>query len=156
MFFIFNELISLIVVLSADAIFIFLLNQHNDPILTNYYNTGQHKTLLKTTTFFIGTDVFQYATNTYAYLVNKHFIPMIIGVFRIICGIYITVNIDAALGQNASYDEVFFYFELLCTILAAIFCIQAYIFFFINYKSEIKKVSKKVVKEKKIDEFMNM
>ncbi|CAL6045586.1 Hypothetical_protein [Hexamita inflata] len=154
-FLIYNEIISSILILNADSIFIFFYNQHNDPILTNYYNSGQQKTLLKTTTFLIGTDVFQYATNTYAYLTNKHFIPMIIGALRIIGGVYLTVSIDSSLGQNASYDQVFFFFELLCTILAIIFCVQAYISFFIDYKG-IKTTEKKVTKDKKADEFMNM
>ncbi|CAL6050682.1 Hypothetical_protein [Hexamita inflata] len=154
-FLIYNEIISSILILNADSIFIFFFNQHNDPILTDYYNSEQHKTLLKTTTFLIGTDVFQYATNTYAYLTNKHSIPMIIGALRIIGGVYLTVSIDSSLGQNASYDQVFFYFELLCTILAIIFCVQAYISFFIDYKG-VKTTEKKVTKEKKADEFMNM
>ncbi|CAL5974532.1 Hypothetical_protein [Hexamita inflata] len=151
---IYNEIMSAVFVLDSNSVFILFFNQLNDPILKNYYESGEYKTLLKSTVFFIGTDVLQYATNTYAYLTNYHFIPLIIGLLRIICGVFLTAGMDSQLGQNASYDEVFFYFELMCTILAVIFCIQAYISMLINYKSETSEKKNKKAKEKIVDDFI--
>ncbi|CAL6029408.1 Hypothetical_protein [Hexamita inflata] len=90
---------------------------------------------------------------------KKHFegpplyIPFVIGVLRIVGGVYFVINIDSALGQNASYGDVFFYFELLCTVLAVVFCAQAFISMFADYKS-VKIEAVKEKKERKTDEFM--
>ncbi|CAL6045624.1 Hypothetical_protein [Hexamita inflata] len=151
--FILNEAVCAALVLNADCIFIFFVNKVNNQILTDYYLSGNHTQILKQTAFLFGSEVYQTALNTFAYISGRHYIPFVIGVLRIVGGVYFVINIDSALGQNASYGDVFFYFELLCTVLAVVFCVQAFISMFADYKS-VKIEAVKEKKERKTDEFM--
>ncbi|CAL5987565.1 Hypothetical_protein [Hexamita inflata] len=155
---VFLELLALVLVMKSEIIFTLMINKDADSILLNYFTNGQYKTLLKRTAFLFGTDVYQHATNTFAYITGRHYIPMLIGILRIVGGVYFIINVDNALGQNASYTDVFFYFELLCTVLAVIFCTQSFISMFADYKNGNKKNAdkneKQKEKDKKAEEFM--
>ncbi|CAL6115402.1 Hypothetical_protein [Hexamita inflata] len=151
--FIINEILCALLYMFIDSIFVLFVNKDNDPIIKAYYDAGLHKQLFGKTMFLIGTEVYQNAVITYAYISNKHFIPFIIGTFKIISGVYFIINIDSSLGQNASYKDAIYYFELLSTVVSFIFCTYAFITLYTDFK-ESKAAVKIVAKEVKRDDFM--
>ncbi|CAL6029441.1 Hypothetical_protein [Hexamita inflata] len=150
--FCYNELISLVVVLEPNAIFMLVMSKL-DPIILNYKTQNYHKELLKHTMFLLGTEVLQHVSTSFAYLSKKHYVLFVMGSLRMIGGIYMTVQMSNALGQNADYTDVYFFFELLCLIIAAAFMLQAFASMFLELKNGPKEVEKKKT-EVKHDEFM--
>ncbi|CAL6050648.1 Hypothetical_protein [Hexamita inflata] len=151
--FVIDEITCTALVLKPNIIHIFFFNYRTDSILQKYYESSSSKRILTKTAFLFGTEVYQTSSNIYALMTNKHFIPLVMGIMRIIGGIYLVINIDSALGLNAQYEEVFYYFELMCTIMAIIFTLQAYISIFLNYKDS-KTITEKQKADIKQDEFM--
>ncbi|CAL6029463.1 Hypothetical_protein [Hexamita inflata] len=151
--FIINEVTCTILAINPNVILILFFNRRNNYIFQKYFDSANSNRILNKTSFLFGTEVYQTSSVVFAQISKKHFIPFLMGVMRIIGGIYFVINIDSALGQNASYEEVFFYFELLCSIMAFIFTLQAYISIFLNYKDSKTTFSKQKA-EIRQDEFM--
>ncbi|CAL6097746.1 Hypothetical_protein [Hexamita inflata] len=148
-----NELICAVLVLKSEAIFILFFNKNNDQVILNYFKYAKYQKILTKTAFLFGTEVYQRASITYAFITNQHYIPAVIGIMRIIGGIYFVISVDSALGQNASYDEVFFYFEILCVVVAAIFALQAFISIYLNYQNAKSNIQVSKI-DKQQDDFM--
>ncbi|CAL6029477.1 Conserved_hypothetical protein [Hexamita inflata] len=147
---IFNEIINAILIFNPNVIF-YLFFGSNNSIISNYKSHQGYIAILSKTALLFGTEVYQTVQITYSHITKKHYVPLIIGLIRITGGVYFVMNLDSCLGQSARYDDVFFYFELLSTIIAAIFTVYMHISMYTEYKMEVKAKIKKI---KAKDDFM--
>ncbi|CAL5983877.1 Conserved_hypothetical protein [Hexamita inflata] len=147
------ELIAIILKISPDKIVELIIPKSNDT-LKEYFQDTCYIDILGYALIY-ATESAQLAIYSFAIVTTRYYLMGVIGLLRIIIGVFLVVKLESYLGQNADYTQVFFYFEIICAIIGGIFMLYVFLSFFTEFREV--KIGKKG-KEKKVrvdDSFMS-
>ncbi|CAL6069120.1 Hypothetical_protein [Hexamita inflata] len=130
---VFSEIVAGVFVLMPFLIFSLVLNGLADSSMTAYYESKTYMKIIRTNAFLYATDALQQVPVAFAMVTGKHYVVVVMGILRIIGGLYIVETGSKQLGAILDYGNTFFYFEILCLVIAVVFCGYCFVCFKTEY-----------------------